>query len=263
MKKEGIVERLSSSFAILSWMTPLMLITGCLPCYYAPNAQNVPLFKEKNQFNGSAAFKVGMYSIGTDIQAAASLTDHLGIMANYSYFTGKKSTLQLQEHSYDTKFRSNLIEFGMGYFHTFEDKFVAEIYSGYSSDNIKTEYDRTDTRGNSTLNYSSFFLQPAIGFYKSNIELAFSMRYRLVNYNRIELSYNIEGEMKDQLLKLKDEPLCSMLEPAITFRAGGEIVKFQFQAGISIFFDQPEYFDYDPLNINFGIIFTPKFKKGN
>ena len=252
-----------SSSLILSCMILVTLLTGCLPCYYAPNAQNVPLFKEKMQFNTSAAFKVGMYTIGTDIQSAFAATDHLGIMANYSYFTGRESSFDWNDNEYSTTFRSNMLELGLGYFQTFEDKFVFEVYSGYGSDNINTEYDRYDTKGQSTLHYSSFFLQPAVGFYKSNVELAFSTRFRILNYDWIDLDYAVEGDVKNTLLELKNEPLCTALEPAFTFRAGSENIKFQFQVGVSFLMNKAEYFDYDPLNLNFGIIFTPKFKGKN
>jgi len=62
-----------------------LVIVGCAPVYYAPNAHNVPLFSEKNEATISASYAVldnpGPMT-GTDLQLAIAVSDHVGIMAN-------------------------------------------------------------------------------------------------------------------------------------------------------------------------------------
>jgi hypothetical protein len=45
-------------------------LSGCTHYYYVANVQNVPLFKEKNEFRLSGAYGFGDYSECTEVQAA-------------------------------------------------------------------------------------------------------------------------------------------------------------------------------------------------
>lgn len=62
-----------------------LAVSSCAPVY-VPNARNAPLFRGAGEFQGSVNF-----SQGIDAQAAVSVTDHLGLMANYNY-TNRTST---------------------------------------------------------------------------------------------------------------------------------------------------------------------------
>jgi len=246
-----------------AWILPALVLAaalqGCIPCYYAPGAQNVPLFKEKYQANLSGAYKIGMYTQGCDFQAAASVTNHMAFLLNYSYFFGKDAT-PMQDDDYSDRFHSNTIDIGMGYFLPIDDKFVFETYAGYGSASIRNDYEESFGSGNSTLHASSFFLQPEFGFYKKNVELAVSLRYRLVNYDKVAFRGDIGSDPYSLLIDLDDHPFNYFLEPAFTVRMGGEVVKAQIQVGFSALLNQESLVDYDPFLANFGLIITMKEK---
>jgi hypothetical protein len=54
------------------------MITSCAPVYI-PNARNTPQFKGGGEFQANVQI-----SQGVDVQAAASITDHIGVMANFA-----------------------------------------------------------------------------------------------------------------------------------------------------------------------------------
>lgn len=234
------------SFALI-----LLFLEGCSPCYYAPGAQNVPLFSGQGDCKASAALKFGQYSIGTDIQSAVAVTDHMGIMLNYSSYIGQDA--HLSDYN-ETTSRSKLIEGGMGYYYPFHGSFVFETYAGYSNANIKTDYNEYQGWGSSKLHYSSFFLQPAVGFCKEHIELAISARFRVLDYYKYTCKDYTGDYLEQSLQEIIDHPATCLLEPAFTMRVGGKHVKFQFQAGFSAVFNRNDQVQYDPLNLNFGLI---------
>lgn len=236
------------------------VLNGCLPCYYAPGAQNVPLFTGKKQANLSGAYKIGMYTQGCDFQTAVSVADHAALLANYSYFFGKDPKPG-SGGDYTDRFHSHSFDIGMGYFLPMANKFVFETFAGYGFNKISNKYEENYANGSSMVHSSSFFLQPAIGFHKKNVELAVSTRFRLVNYERIEFTDNVEDETVIMLRDLDRHSLNYFLEPAFTVRMGGEMVKVQIQVGLSTHLDKDFQFDYDPLNANFGLIFKLREKQ--
>jgi hypothetical protein len=249
--KKGIQSIVRSALLICVSAIIFLYLDGCAPCYYAPGAQNVPLFNEAGDCNASGALRFGQYSIGADIQSAVAVTNHLGIMLNYSSYVGQDAHLSDQNETTST---SNLVEGGMGYYHPFDESFVFETYAGYSYASVKTDYDTYNGRGDSKLIYSSFFLQPAVGFCKEHIELALSTRFRVLDYTKYNCNDYTGGYLEQSLQEIIDAPATFMLEPAFTLRVGGERVKFQFQAGYSFLLNNPGRVEYDPLNLNFGLI---------
>jgi hypothetical protein len=249
---------------ILSAMTLVVLfylLTGCMPCYYAPNAQNVPLFTEKKQANGTFGFQFGSLTIGYNMQGAVAVSDHIGLIANYNHFSGKGNKGTYMGEDYSSTYKGNMGEFGLGYYYPFKNKFVVETYAGIGTNTIKTAYERYDGDGNSSLHFNSYFIQPAICVYRKNIKVAFSSRFRLVDYDKIQFDSWLGESAKSVLIDIKNNPDAWLFEPAFTFRAGGEHVKFQAQIGISVFMGNSEISIYDPLNINFGVVFSIHGKK--
>ena len=237
------------------------ILHGCMPCYYAPSAQNVPLFQGKKEFNGSAAFQTGTYTMGYDFQGSLAVTDHLGVTANYSHYSGKGS-LREDDDDFSSPSKGNMCEFGMGYYLPFKKIGVFETYAGYGSCTTKTDYAEYGY-GGSTVHSSSFFLQPAIGLHKKHVELAFSTRFRILKFDRVDINYYAGHDPLYTVDDLQNNPVVCFLEPAFTSRFGGENFKFQFQIGISQLLSKSAYVDYDPFNLNLGLIFTIHGKKNN
>jgi hypothetical protein len=175
----------SRFYKLFSGVLYVLFIEGCIPCYYAPNAQNVPLFTEKKQANCTMGFQLGLLSVGLNTQVACAVTDHIGLMVNYNQFSGRGESFTLFGEDYSTQFKGRMGEFGLGYYHKIEKKFVFETYGGMGTNKIETVYDNFGGNGTSTLKYLSFFIQPAMGYYNKNIQMAFSSRFRLLNYNSI------------------------------------------------------------------------------
>jgi hypothetical protein len=230
-------------------------LTGCTPCYYAPNAQNVPLFTEYGQGTGTFSFQFGPLSTGCNVQGALAIADHVGIMGNYNHYSGRESSGTWNGEDYTSNFKSNMGEIGAGYFQTFKDKFVFEAYGGLGGSRINSEYERWDSDGSSSVGTTSFFIQPSMGLYKKNVMVAFSTRFRILSFRDVQFDKGLGSGPESELIDLDNMPAKGFFEPAFTFRAGGEKVKFQAQIGLSILMSQDYIFEYDPLNINFGVVF--------
>lgn len=239
----------------------LSLLTCCAPCYYAPNAQNVPVFSGKGQGNGTFSFQFGPLSTGWNVQGALALSDHIGIMGNYNHYSGRESSGTWNGEDYSTKFKSNMGEIGLGYFYPFKGKFVVEAYGGLGGSRINTDYERWNGDGSSSVGTTCFFIQPSIGYYKKHVSLAFSTRFRLLNFRDVKYQTGLGSDPLESLDYMENMPVQGFFEPAFTFRAGGEKVKFQAQVGWSIIMSQSYAIEYDPMNINFGVVFCLPGKK--
>jgi hypothetical protein len=239
----------------------ISLFTGCVPSYYAPNAQNVPVFSEKGQGNGTFSFQFGEMTSGANIQGALAVSNHIGIMANYNHYSGQESSLF--DNSDYVRYKCNMGELGIGYYYPFSGKFVFEAYGGIGGSRVNAEYSSWDGNGNgkASIGTTSYFIQPSIGFYKKHVQLAFSSRFRLLDFRDFNYSSGVGIETREDLSELDHLTPQWFFEPAFTFRVGGKIVKFQTQVGFSIITTQDYIFDYDPININFGIVFSLRGKK--
>ena len=68
-----------------------VLFCSCSHYYYVPNSQNVPLFREKNEYRFSGTLAGVEESSSKELQAAYSVTDHIGVMANFMSAKGGTS----------------------------------------------------------------------------------------------------------------------------------------------------------------------------
>jgi hypothetical protein len=234
----------------------ILTANSCNPCFYAPNTQNVPLFKEKNEGIASMGMHIGSYSTGFEMQAAYSCTNHIALMGNYFHFGHRYENTDYFFYSDDGFFRGDYGEFGLGYFAAFDGDYVFEVYGGAGWGGIHNENTTDQTTLKSDVRYNRFFVQPAIGWAGKHINLAFSLRYCLLNYTDLDvINTQYPGDIPDlyALTDLNHNP-SFLFEPALTFRAGGENIKFQTQFCYSANLGNPEAYD-DPLSINMGIIF--------
>ena len=60
-----------------------VLLCSCSHYYYVSNVQNVPLFREKNEYRISGIYAVGDETTCAEVQAAYSVTGKIGIMADF------------------------------------------------------------------------------------------------------------------------------------------------------------------------------------
>lgn len=248
----------------LAGLTLFSLLTGCMPCYYSPNSQNVTLFTQKWDGNGTFNFQFGGLSVGLNGQGALALTDHMGIMGNCNYYTGRGEKGTLNGADYSCTFSGKMGEIGLGYYLPFKGKAVFETYAGIGRSRVSTEYEIFDGDGSSSIGTTSFFIQPAIGYYNKHVQLAFSSRFRIINFRDVKYNSGLGNGAKEPVNDLQKYPTAAFFEPAFTLRSGGRNVKFQLQAMFSVPIDNSKIVIYDPVNINIGIVFCihPK-KKSN
>ena len=231
----------------------VVCLSGCQSMYYAPNAQNVPMFKEKNEVRISAAYsRTGELSDapidGFEIQSAYAAGKHFALMMN-----GSKAVSTENTYAYDAGERhqkTNLIEFGAGYFKPFhKDKLVVEAYGGFGGGKFENHYkDENDPSYNinSIVHFKRLFVQPSIAFSMPYLGVAFSMRAALLLYDqKPEVSLNTSY---------------FLVEPCFTIRAGWKGFKIQSQLQFSNNVTDPG-FPQHHFNFNTGICLTLPVKK--
>lgn len=206
--------------------TVLFSSQACHRNIYVPNTQNVTLFQDK----GDTQVNVG-YS---NLQVAHAIGNNIGLMLNSQYTLGDKTSPSYGNALFeDTPSKRNIIEIGAGYFDTVNDKgFNFEIYGGAGIGEIEFQPRPENAQDYFYAKNSRFFIQPAFGFSKTIVDLAFSMRFSHLNYFNSATSnyqYNPEASASEQDLNNLENSSYSFVEPAITFRVGWKYVKFHTQ----------------------------------
>jgi predicted porin len=198
-----------------------LLLSSCTHYYYVANVHNVPLFKEKNEYRISGSLGSGDESTCIEVQAAYSVTDKIGIMANYMSAKGGDVT----SHNYGS---GNYIDGAVGYYKPVGRFGVFETYGGLGLINQRHEY----SSGSSDLSSLKFYIQPSFGFTSKFFDIAVSTRFSALTFNI--KSNNISGnyELSNELNSLSTN-VRYYFEPAITLRAGWQYTKLQFQAAYS------------------------------
>lgn len=222
-------------FAIFYVIGIIMLFQACT-VKYVPNVLNTPMFSKAGEVNMVANFGES----GFDPQLSASVTDHIGIMLNGSFWDQSGNSTNYTSHTF--------MELGAGYFTKLK---IArfEVYGGYGLGNFYSQYYYTpiftDTEGHlerSDADCNRFFIQPGIGLSTEHFEMSLASRFVNVNFFKDTDTGN----------SLKGIPFF-FLEPALTLKAGFKNVKGVFQIGTSILLNNDTYVEYDPFIVSFGL----------
>jgi hypothetical protein len=239
------------TFAIL-----ILALTGCSHYYYAPNAANIPLFKEKNNFEFKGGYS-GDYYEGADIQMAYSATNNIGVMLN-SFFVGKTENVQesiFDPSSHKESGTGSYIEAAAGYYKPFghNNVWIFETYAGAGVGGEKHVYAYSE---NARLGLTKFFVQPSLGYSakKGHFEFAIASRFSNVNLKvkKNNLSSEANNGAKQQLANITPNPGLFFWEPSCMVAAGGKNVKFYLQ--MTLTYDKKySYVEIDPGNLSFGI----------
>ena len=242
-------------FLSMSILSGFILVSGCTHYYYVPNAHNVPLFQEKNEARLSAAVSVGDEYQGGDFQAALAVSDHIGIMVNGFTAKGEKeyeefhlfSTAQDHEIIRNTG-KGEFLEFGPGYYLPFpnHENILFETFAGLGFGNVSSGYNSQ----RSHVRFQRYSLQPSFGYTGRVFDIAFSMRFALLDYTDINYS-SIPDAEAEYLHNLKVNNLSLLYEPALTIRLGYQNVKLQTQLGFSENASDTDF--RDNINLNFAI----------
>lgn len=227
------------------------LFSSCTHYYYVPNVQNVPLFREKNEFRIAAHYGGGDESVAGEVQAAYAITDKMGVAANYIHASGG--------HDSKNNFgKGNYIEGAVGYFKPVEKSGVFEIYGGLGGGGQHHEYNSNysnDSFGKADLSFFKIYLQPSYGFTFNWIDVAFSTRLNRVSYTNIDNYVYNNNYVSDDLHSLSDKGHY-FIEPAVTLRAGWKNIKAQVQAVYSGYLNNPKLDVFEEVHLSVGLYIT-------
>lgn len=245
---------------LLASICMMFILCCCSPCYYVPNAPNVPFFKEKNNAGVSFSYQLGNISSGVNLQAAYALTDHLGLMMNFNYFGGRQESVTFFGMDEEVRYNGNMLEFGAGYFLPVKTNFVFETYAGMGFGGVENNstFYPAGNRINNHVRFRRYFVQPAFGWIANeHFLLGLSVRTGMLHYYDLNIKTGDDTDIY-ALMDIKNNP-SFVVEPALTMRTGGEIVKFQLQMITSYLIDS-KYANYDPYAIVFGLYFNIRGK---
>lgn len=241
----------------------ILVLTGCTHYYYAPNAANIPLFKEKNSFKGKAGFGGGNNYNGGDIQLAYSASPKVGVMLN-SFFAGR--TEQVNElgsgDSHDESGKGSFFEAGVGYYKPF-GKNKIWIFETYGGAGIGTENHVYNYHETSKLHIAKYFIQPSIGYISKSgvLEIAVASRFSGLNLkiNQNNVSENSGIKNVQDMDSIRFHPSSFLWEPSVMIAVGWPDFKFFLEHTTSQNWSNP-YLAQDNVNFLIGIKFTLKNK---
>jgi hypothetical protein len=241
---------------LINQLAPILLFgalmtTSCSHYYYVPNVQNVPLFREKNEYHLAAYYGGGDESACAEIQTAYSVTNNFGVMANFMSAKGDNDSRQSSAKGY-------CFEGAIGYYKPLGKSDVFEVYGGYGGGNQHhTYYDGYNhlSDGTADLSFSKLFVQPSFGMTYNLFDIAFSTRICRLSYNKINnhiTGYSFENENINTL----SDKNHFFAEPAITVRGGWKNFKLQVQAEYSGYLNSPKLDFFEDYHLSVGLHFT-------
>ncbi|UYQ91999.1 hypothetical protein MKQ68_18090 [Chitinophaga horti] len=213
---------------------------------YVPSAVNAPLLKEQHDVRALVSLNAA--------QIAYAPTDHLGIMVNGQFIYNRDWYFGNDDDFYDTTgdedvvdrdLRGGTIEFGAGYFTTFDEKkrAIFEVYAGVGTGKFRTldddYYNHGDTVSKRDFSVSNrltkFFVQPSIGFSHKVIDIAFTPRFTVTRFHSQTLgprAFESDAARMAEFRSLNNTWV-PFIEPTFTFRVGYKYVKYQMQLTLS------------------------------
>jgi hypothetical protein len=242
MKKNLI---LISTLAII-----IITNSSCVHYYYAPSANNVPLFKEKSEARVQAQLSSGNNYSGFDIQSAYAISNHAAVQLNIFHASEDDDEYGSGNGTY--------VEVAGGYYKPSPNKhWIFETYAGIGLGGVKNIY------GNGSVTSTSFypeaktsvtklFLQPSFGFTSNHFAMAVSSKLSTIKtgVNSSSLTKDYDEYEYEQLNALKGKSYF-FWEPGIMLRGGFKSVQFLLQYTHSF---GNSSLPADDANVSFGIV---------
>jgi hypothetical protein len=230
-------------------LTALLATAACAPKYYAPNTHNVPLLTADGDY--SASFAIG--DSRGELQGSYAVTDDVVVMLNAAFFDRR------DDEDGDGG-GGGLLEVGFGYQRPLNDRFQLGLFGLVGGGDVENHFPSTvagnpGTTGILEAKLGRFGIQPVIGFRSRYVEAAASLRVLGLRYSDIGGSLVFAGE--DQVQVLSSQSRHTLLEPALTIRAGFETVKLQLQMGWSVNKSHAN-FRQDEGHLTAAIVYSPR-----
>lgn len=236
------METLKSSIIAMGAFISLDL-TSCSPVLYSTTGQNVPLFHQKGEvalsYGISTAYNFNAWddmSLGVNAQAAVAVDSAVALIGGFYW---------LQEEDVWSG-SGRYFDLGAGLFkYNPRGHFVGEIFMGAGLGSIKNSSETDEGKEYFNTRFYKLFLQPSLGMSTKHIELAFTPRIALVNV-KVKTNYEYFERVKAKVV----------YEPGVSFRAGGDQIKFQYQLNYSTLLSgETDYFSVYNLYMSFGVSF--------
>ena len=207
--------------------------------YYVPSGTNTQLLSEKNDFAFNVNRSANEEFSGVELQASYLPAKHIGIVASYSS-AGSGSDDKLKYHGFDG---------GVGYVTHLSKEWHFETYAGIGVGKI----DNTHATGNSQVNFTRYFIQPAfaVSNIKKTVQLGFLSRFTGVNI-KIDTAFDNARELYSttQAQSIYNNPFRVMWEPGIELQFGWKNFLFHTSYMLSANLSTPEL---HKANSNFSI----------
>lgn len=162
----------------ISWLA-LCFLTCCVPAY-VPNARNTPMFRQAGELQAKVYYDPVISATGIGVQTAGSVTNHIGLMANYT------TSNNFSEGEY--YFRHHSYEGGIGYFNNYISRrsFYFDAFVGYGMGTSTLHNDFSAFQGNgelATFDYDRYFFQTSFGMRGKVASFCASLRLSDVIFN--------------------------------------------------------------------------------
>jgi len=219
--------------------------TSCTHYYYAPSANNVPLFKEKKEARIQAQSSEGNEYSGFDIQTAYALSNHAAMQLNLFHASGNDGEYGSGSGLY--------VEAAGGYYMPSHNKhWVFETYAGLGLGGVKNMYGNFRKAEESKTSVTKFFIQPSYGFTSNHFDMALSSKFSMimtgVNHSTLTKANNEFYYTEVNSLKGKS---FFFWEPGVIIKAGFKNVKFITQVTCTV--NNQTMQIVDDTNLSFGV----------
>src|SRR6266498_665245 len=224
------------------------LCTSCIHHYYAPNSNNVPLLKEKNDGRIQLQLSSGNDYEGFEFQSAYAVGKHTCLQLNFFTASGDYKEADIKYGSG----KGTYIEAAAGYFApSHNNHWVFETYAGAGTGTVTNEYMKSEF---SKVGVTKFFLQPSFGFSTKNFEIAISSKFSMANIRLKDYTITENNNPYDfiDIKFLQNNKSFFFWEPGIIMRGGFEQFKFLAQLTLSVPNDSE--LNIDPVNLSLGIM---------
>ena len=230
----------------------MTVISGisCQRYFYMPNIQNVPGFREKNEFKIQFGMGVNDWVKTQELQAAYAITDHIAVMANL-----------INAQASGGYGHGNFMEGAAGYYLPVQNRCSFEIYGGYGFGSVyNNQNDQKNQIYPLSVELQRYFIQPSFTYRNNWFEVSIADRIGGVVFYNPQMNGTAPMDNDWLTLNSTKNKFFDVSEPSLTIRLGWKYIKFQLQYCTS-FNSIPVRTLKDNLSLSIIIFVSPLFEK--
>lgn len=226
---------------LLSIVCFIVLLLSSCSTMYIPSGVYTPMHKEAGEIGASVNVGLG---VGFDGHVSYSPTKNVGLL-----MSGGHNRRSEMDNGVERNYFRNTLNLAPGLYYELTDGVVCEMYGGvgYTGFTANNNIANTQTAGTLNGEMYNFFIQPAFGYRNENVMVSLVTRVSNLNYVRTVDEQGI-NYFKGSV---------SFIEPGLNIAIGSEILKFNFQTGLSLPYGRlPANFGYVPFRLLLGLQFN-------